>query len=422
MMTDMNYGGVEMVVMNYYRHIDRTKVQFDFFALEGSAVPQREEIERLGGRVYIVPKYTHLSAYEKEIIRLFKQNQYKIVHSHMNTLSVFSLWGAKKAGIPNRIAHNHSTAGKGETKKNIIKYALRPFAKIYPTKLCACSQYAGEWLYGKNTEFQVFNNAIDLSRYSYDPQKAATVRKELGLEDKLVVGHIGRFCYQKNHDFLIDIFNEIHKQRQEAVLLLIGEGELEQDIRNKVKKLGLTDSVRFMGKQKDTSKFYQAMNCFVLPSRYEGLPVVGVEAQAAGVPCVMADVVTPETKILESTAFVSPEESAVNWAMAVLESTSHYQKKDTSAEMRKAGLCRHSVAISRSLVARRSLSCWTTRRVWMVCPSPTCLSSCWKTTAPLWCAPPVPNRNSKLIFLLARKTRKLQRRWKRKSARVRKNI
>ena len=337
MMTDMNYGGVEMVVMNYYRHIDRTKVQFDFFALEGSAVPQREEIEQLGGRVYIVPKYTHLPEYEKEIVRLFKQNQYKIVHSHMNTLSVFSLWGAKKAGIPNRIAHNHSTAGKGETKKNIIKYALRPFAKIYPTKLCACSRYAGEWLYGKNAEFQVFNNAIDLSRYSYDPQKAAAVRKELGLEDKLVVGHIGRFCYQKNHDFLIDIFNEIHKQRQEAFLLLIGEGELEQDIRNKVKDLGLTDSVRFMGKQKDTSKFYQAMDCFVLPSRYEGLPVVGVEAQAAGVPCVMADVVTPETKILESTAFVSPEESAVKWAMAVLESTSRYQKKDTSVEMRKAG-------------------------------------------------------------------------------------
>ncbi len=337
MMTDMNYGGVEMVVMNYYRHIDRTKVQFDFFALEGSAIPQREEIEQLGGRVYIVPKYTHLPEYEKEIIRLFKQNQYKIVHSHMNTLSVFSLWGAKKAGIPNRIAHNHSTAGKGETKKNIIKYALRPFAKIYPTKLCACSRYAGEWLYGKNAEFRVFNNAIDLSRYHYDPQKAAAVRKELGLEDKLVVGHIGRFCYQKNHDFLIDIFNEVHKRRQEAVLLLIGEGELEQDIRNKVKGLGLEDSVRFMGKQKDTSKFYQAMDCFVLPSRYEGLPVVGVEAQAAGVPCVMADVVTPETKILESTAFVSPEESAVNWAKAVLESVSCYEKRDTRTEMRKAG-------------------------------------------------------------------------------------
>lgn len=337
MMTDMNYGGVEMVVMNYYRHIDRTRVQFDFFALEGSAVPQREEIERLGGRVYIVPKYTHLSAYEKEIIRLFKQNQYKIVHSHMNTLSVFSLWGAKKAGIPNRIAHNHSTAGKGETKKNIIKYALRPFAKIYPTKLCACSQYAGEWLYGKNAEFQVFNNAIDLSRYSYDPQKAAAVRKELGLEDKLVVGHIGRFCYQKNHDFLIDIFNEIHKQRQEAVLLLIGEGELEQDIRNKVKKLDLTDSVRFMGKQKDTSKFYQAMNCFVLPSRYEGLGVVAIEAQACSVPVICSTAVPKDAKITSSVKFIGLDESSSNWADCVLDVIKTQVKRNEREEVRKAG-------------------------------------------------------------------------------------
>lgn len=337
MMTDMNYGGVEMVVMNYYRHIDRTKVQFDFFALEGSAVPQREEIERLGGRVYIVPKYTHLSAYEKEIIRLFRQNQYKIVHSHMNTLSVFSLWGAQKAGIPNRIAHNHSTAGKGETKKNIIKYALRPFAKIYPTKLCACSQYAGEWLYGKNAEFQVFNNAIDLSRYSYDPQKAAAARKELGLEDKLVVGHIGRFCYQKNHDFLIDIFNEIHKQRQEAVLLLIGEGELEQDIRNKVKKLGLTDSVRFMGKQKDTSEFYQAMDCFVLPSRYEGLGVVAIEAQACSVPVICLTAVPKDAKITSSVKFIGLDESSSNWADCVLDVIKTQVKRNEREEVRKAG-------------------------------------------------------------------------------------
>ena len=337
MMTDMNYGGVEMVVMNYYRHIDRTKVQFDFFALEGSAVPQREEIERLGGRVYIVPKYTHLSAYEKEIIRLFRQNQYKIVHSHMNTLSVFSLWGAKKAGIPNRIAHNHSTAGKGETKKNIIKYALRPFAKIYPTKLCACSQYAGEWLYGKNAEFQVFNNAIDLSRYSYDPQKAAAARKELGLEDKLVVGHIGRFCYQKNHDFLIDIFNEIHKQRQEAVLLLIGEGELEQDIRNKVKKLGLTDSVRFMGKQKDTSEFYQAMDSVVLPSRYEGLGVVAIEAQACSVPVICLTAVPKDAKITSSVKFIGLDESSSNWADCVLDVIKTQVKRNEREEVRKAG-------------------------------------------------------------------------------------
>lgn len=117
MMTDMNYGGVEMVVMNYYRHMDRSRVQFDFFALEGSTLPQREEIERLGGRVYVVPKYTHLPQYEREIGRLFRQNEYQIVHSHMNTLSVLSLWGAKRAGVPNRIAHNHSTVGMGRRSK-----------------------------------------------------------------------------------------------------------------------------------------------------------------------------------------------------------------------------------------------------------------------------------------------------------------
>ena len=150
MMTDMNYGGVEMVVMNYYRHMDRSRVQFDFFALEGSTLPQREEIERLGGRVYVVPKYTHLPQYEREIGRLFRQNGYQIVHSHMNTLSVLSLWGAKRAGVPNRIAHNHSTVGRGEGAKNVMKYLLRPFATVYPTRLCACSRTAGSWLYGES--------------------------------------------------------------------------------------------------------------------------------------------------------------------------------------------------------------------------------------------------------------------------------
>ena len=187
MMTDMNYGGVEMVVMNYYRHIDRSKVQFDFFALEGSAVPQQEEIERLGGHVYLVPRYTHLVQYERAILELFRKNQYQIVHSHMNTLGVFSLWGAQRAGVPNRIMHNHSVAGKGETKKNFVKYLLRPFAKIYPTQLCACSESAGRWLYG-DSEFRVFNNAIDLEKFSFDAQKRAALRKELGLDPSPAAG------------------------------------------------------------------------------------------------------------------------------------------------------------------------------------------------------------------------------------------
>ena len=186
MMTDMNYGGVEMVVMNYYRHMDRSRVQFDFFALEGSTLPQREEIERLGGRVYVVPKYTHLPQYEREIGRLFRQNGYQIVHSHMNTLSVLSLWGAKRAGVPNRIAHNHSTVGRGEGAKNVMKYLLRPFAAVYPTRLCACSRTAGSWLYGEKP-FRVFNNAIELDRFAYDAAKRKAVRQERAARVRAVV-------------------------------------------------------------------------------------------------------------------------------------------------------------------------------------------------------------------------------------------
>ena len=334
MMTDMNYGGVEMVVMNYYRYIDKTKVQFDFFALEGSTIPQKKEIESLGGRVFVVPKYTHLIRYEKAIIKLFKENRYKIVHSHMNTLSVFSLLGAKVAGVPNRILHNHSTAGKGETKKNIMKYALRPFAKLFPTELCACSKLAGNWIYGKGTKFKVFNNAIDLDKYKYDDKKRESLRAELGLEGKKVIGHIGRFCYQKNHDFLIDIFNEVLKVEKDASLMLIGEGELEQEVKDKVKKLGIEDRVLFMGKRPDAYRYYQAMDLFLLPSRYEGLPVVGVEAQACGLPCVFSDCVTDEAKFLNSTVYVSG--GIEEYVEKVVEGLKA-ERKDTSEEMRKVG-------------------------------------------------------------------------------------
>ena len=336
MMTDMNYGGVEMVVMNYYRHIDRSKFQFDFFALEGSSVPQREEIERLGGRVYVVPKVTHLPQYERAVRNLFRENQYPIVHSHMNTLSVFSLWGAKRAGVPNRIVHNHSAAGKGETKKNLMKYLLRPFSKYYPTQLCACSQLAGHWLYG-NTPFRVFNNAIELDRFAFDAAKRQAVRKELGLEESLVVGHIGRFCFQKNHDFLIDCFAQLHKKRSDAVLLLLGEGELEGDIRQKVQQLGLQDCVRFLQAQPDTSRFYQAMDVFVLPSRYEGLPVVGVEAQACGLPLLCSTEVSRETKLLPTTQFLSLEEPPEAWADAILGAVENHVRRNTVPELTEQG-------------------------------------------------------------------------------------
>lgn len=303
MMTEMNYGGVEMVVMNYYRHIDRSKVQFDFFVLEGSEIPQREEIERLGGRIYIVPHYKHLVQYEKTLIRLFKENNYKIVHSHMNTLSVFSLRAAKKAGVPVRIAHNHSTAGKGEYKKNLVKYMLRPFAKVYPTDLFACSHLAGDWLYGKNANYTVFNNAIELDKFVYNEQIREKIRKQYHIENKFVIGHVGRFCYQKNHDFLIDIFEKVHEREKEVILLLIGEGELEDEIKAKVHRLGLDECVIFAGTCSNVNEMYQAMDVFVFPSRYEGLGMAAIEAQTAGLPVVCSINVPKEAKILADVFF-----------------------------------------------------------------------------------------------------------------------
>lgn len=317
----MNNGGVEAVVMNYYRHIDRSKVQFDFIVDEDSTYIPREEIESLGGRVYIVPPYQKLNRYMSALIKIFKENQYKIVHSHINTLSVFPLYAAKKAGIPVRIAHNHSTAAPGEWKKNILKYTLRPFAKVYATHYAACSRYAGEWLFGKKSmecgKVTIFNNAIDLDKFKFDENVRNEVRKELGLEGKFVIGHVGRFCYQKNQEFLIDVFEEVYKQNHNAVLMLVGDGPDRKKIEEKV-NINLKTRVLFLGNRNDVNRLYQAMDVFVFPSRYEGLGMAAVEAQLCGVRTVMSDRVPNDAVILNSTLRLSLNDSVQGWAEGIL--------------------------------------------------------------------------------------------------------
>lgn len=162
-------GGVESVVMNYYRHIDRSKVQFDFLVDADSTRVPEEEIKALGGRVFRIPPYQHPLRYRKELVRLFHEEHWPIVHSHINTLSVFPLSAAKKAGVPVRIAHSHSTMGKGELAKNLMKLALRPLSNLYPTERFACSEYAGKWLFGRNADFTVIPNAIELEKFRFDP-------------------------------------------------------------------------------------------------------------------------------------------------------------------------------------------------------------------------------------------------------------
>lgn len=316
-------GGVESVVMNYYRHIDRSKIQFDFICDEDSTNIPYEEIEKLGGKVILIPPYQKIFKYHKELKKILKEGNYKIVHSHINTLSVFPLRAAKKAGVPVRIAHSHSTTNKKEWKKNVLKQILRPFSRVYATDYMCCSELAGRWLFG-NKEYDkgnvyLLNNAIDLEKFKYDEKIRKKKRKELNIkEDTLVIGHVGRFVEQKNHRFLIDIFNEVHKQKENSVLLLAGQGPLMEEMKEKVKTLGIEDFVEFLGQRDDINELYQAFDVFCLPSLYEGLGMVLIEAQANGLPCIASTEVPRIAKLTELVSFLSLNQNVNEWADEIL--------------------------------------------------------------------------------------------------------
>lgn len=331
-------GGIEAVVISEYLAMDKSKIQFDFICDEDSTNIPYDLIEKNGGRVIIIPPYQKAFKYHKELKKVLKENNYKIVHSHISTMSVFSLFAAKCAGVPVRIAHSHSTTNKKEKKKNLMKQVLRPFSKVFATNYMCCSELAGRWLFGDKEydkgNVYLLNNAIDLDKFKYDEKLRKKKRKELGIkDDTLVIGHLGRFVAQKNHTFLIDIFNEIHKKNNNSVLLLAGQGPLMEDIKNKVKDLNLEDSVKFLGQRNDANELYQAFDVFLLPSLYEGLPVVGVEAQASGLLCYLSDDMTKETKVLDITKFMSLNNTPEEWADNILDDVKKYKRIDTSKEM-----------------------------------------------------------------------------------------
>lgn len=335
-------GGVEAVVMNYYRNIDKSKIQFDFICDDDSTNIPYEEIKSLGGRVILIPPYQKVFKYQKELIRIFKENNYKIVHSHINTLSVFPLRAAKKAGVPVRIAHSHSTTNKAEWKKNLMKQVLRPFAKVYSTHYMACTEHAGRWLFGNkefdNNNVYVLNNAINLDSYKFDKKVRKEIRKELNIsDDKFVIGHIGRFVAQKNHTFLIDIFNEVHKENKNALLVLVGQGPLVEEMKNKCKELNISDSVMFLGQRSDANKLYQAFDHFLFPSLYEGLGMVAIEAQCAGLPCLCSTEVPLVAKVTDNIEFLKLADDINLWKQSILSNLDTSKRKDCSKEVSKYG-------------------------------------------------------------------------------------
>jgi glycosyltransferase EpsF len=321
-------GGIKSVIMNYYENIDRSVIQFDFIVDSDSPLKDYSDIEKLGGRVFEIPPVKHLWGHIFECRKILKRENYLIVHGYVNTLNVFSMLAAKMADVPIRIAENLSTGHPGE-RKTKIKNMLKPFAKVFPTHLAANSKYAAEWLYGKKVldKCKILYNAIDLDKYYYDEKLRKVTREAYGLNGAFVIGHIGRYHYQKNHEFLIDIFNEVYKKDPTAVLMLIGYGELKESIFEKIEKLGLSDAVIDLGEREDIAKFYNAMDCFVLPSFYEGLPVVGIESQATGLPCIMSKEVTAETKITDAAEFIDLSTPAAVWAERIISWKGYNRKR-----------------------------------------------------------------------------------------------
>lgn len=321
-MGKMNRGGVEAVVMNYYRAMDKTKVQFDLFVDSDSEFPQREELKQAGAGVFMLPPYSCMWAWQKQLTQQLRQGHYSIVHAHINTMNVFPMLCAFRAGVPVRICHNHSTAHRGEGKKTVLKYLLRPFNKIFATQWFACGRKAAEWMYGRQAvernRVVVLPNAIDTAHFAFDEAQRVRIREQLGITpDAPVLGHIGRYTYAKNHPFLLQCFAEYLKKKPQARLLLVGEGECAPQIQQEIDRLQIGHAVIQVGPQADTAPFYSAMDMFCLPSFYEGLPVVALEAQANGLPCLFARAVPNQALILPQARCMELQEGAIRWADAI---------------------------------------------------------------------------------------------------------
>ncbi len=331
----MGRGGLETMLMNYYRNIDRSKVQFDFLVHRDFKADYDDEIESLGGKIFRISQLNPFSiSYYKELYKFFSENRYKIVHCHLDCMSAIPLSVAKKCNIPVRIAHSHNSS-QDKNFKYIIKVFAKKFIPFFSTDLFACSKIAGEWMFG-NYHFSIFNNAIDTSKFIYNKFIELEIRNQLNLTNNFVIGHIGRFNPQKNHDFLIDIFYEVYKCDNTAKLVLVGSGDLQKSIENKVEKYGLTDTVLFLGSRDDVHEILQAFDVFVFPSLYEGFPVTSVEAQAAGLPCIMSDTITPDCNISDDAYFLSLNESPELWAKRILEFKNH-NKKNNAEKIIQAG-------------------------------------------------------------------------------------
>ena len=314
----MNRAGLETMLMNSYRCMDRTKIQFDFLTHRPDRGDYDAEIEALGGRIFRAPRlypwnYPAYFAYMKAFFR--EHPAYTIIHSHIDAMSFLPLLAAKRAGIPVRIAHSHSTAMDPDFKYP-LKQLFRLLLSAVTTHRFACCGTAGEFLFN-GSSFRVIPNGIDAEAFRFDPEVRRILRREMALEGKLVIGHVGRLSYAKNQAFLLRIFREI-TEKSDAVLLMVGTGEQEAALQKLAKRLDISHRVRFLGSREDMAALYSAMDVFLLPSRFEGLPLTGIEAQMAGLPCFFSNRVPGDVSFTGGCSFLPLSAGTDTWAEAIV--------------------------------------------------------------------------------------------------------
>lgn len=341
-----NLGGIETYLIEQFRHLDKSKIDYDFVNITGEySICYEDEILASGSKIFkVVSRHKNPLLHYWQWFNILLQNKgiYDVIVLNTNSLEyVFPLVLGKIFGIPVRVIHSHNSGF--ENKQGLARRLLVGMNKkllAWSANLrFACSQFAGQWMF-KDNPYHVIYNAIDIHKYDADLIVREETRNALGLHTELTLLHVGRFSYQKNHSFLLDIFKEVHRIQPDSVLLLVGdtteESEFLTEVKRKIKAYGLENVIRLLGRRDDVNKIMQAADVLVMPSFFEGLTVVGIEAQASDLPLLLSDTVTKELGLLPSTQFISLEAGPTAWAEAIVNSKQH-NRQSRYEELKAAG-------------------------------------------------------------------------------------
>lgn len=332
----LHSGGVEAVIYNYFSHMNMNKFEVHIISNSPSVDECEKQFKDLGCIIHVLPeRRKDFFGNLKQTWKIFKEYRFDILHSHMNLNSFYHMFLGLLAGIKVRIAHSHLVEFPSGTISRLTASVKKLLNKMFANAYFACGESAGKYMFG-NAKVHILKNSINVNSFLYNDAIRNEFRKKLGISDKLCIGHVGRFTEQKNHHMILDIFRELSEINTNAVLMLIGTGELENDIRNKVNEYNLKDKVMFLGVKNDIYNYYQAMDAFLFPSTYEGLGIVLIEAQSASLPCIASDVVPNEVKITELVEFLPLNLSAKKWAEKI-NSLEYNERTNRTSQIVSAG-------------------------------------------------------------------------------------